>query len=46
MGKVDLYTPQEMLEIVNRRQAHVQTMRKGAARMPDIQIDLVADGPF
>ena len=46
MGKVDMYTPQQMLEMVNRRQAHVETMRRGAAKMPDIQIEMVADGPF
>ena len=46
MGKVDLYTPQQMLEIVNRRQAHVQTMRRGTARMPDVQIEMIGEGPF
>ena len=46
MGKVSLYTPQQMLQMVNRRQDQVASWRTKAAKMPDIQIEMVADGPF
>ena len=46
MGSVEMYTPQEMLAIVNRRQEVARTLKQGAGRMPDVQIEMVAEDPF
>ncbi len=46
MGSVVTYTPQEMIAIVNRRQEVAQSLKRGAARIPNIQPEMVGDGPF